>query len=78
MTRTSTNLLQGHPGEYIYFVRRSNRYLAQKRYLEEPENALNTKCYLKSALLYTFEEAEEFLKGLPLVLPREYRYDKAN
>lgn len=76
MARSSTNLLQGTSGEYIYFVARNNRYLAQKRFLEEPNNPLNTKCYLKSALLYTFEEAQDFIKALPLVLPREHRYDR--
>ena len=73
--QSKTNLLQGIPGEYIYFQRRNNKYAAFKRYLEEPDNPLNTKHFNKSALFHTFDEARDYLRGLPLTMERPYRYD---
>ena len=36
---------------------------------------MNNKHFNKSALFYTFEEAREYLRELPLTMERPYRYD---
>jgi hypothetical protein len=69
------NLLVNVPGEYIYFQKRNRKYFAYKKYLEEPDNSLNKKSFLKCALFDTVEEAKEYLQSLPEVMPRPYRYD---